>query len=93
MSKITFSDDVAQIFLWRGKRNINVFFFFLADSANDKLVIFLLIFSQKIGFDISCKLSALETICMKCQILFSGKNKKNIPKCCLLKILLKFAKP
>ena len=27
-----------------------------------------------------------ETICMKCQILFSGKNKKNISKC-LLKIL------
>ena len=24
---------------------------------------------------------------MKCQILFSGKNKKNISKCCLLKIL------
>ena len=28
-----------------------------------------------------------ETICMKCQILFSGKNKKNISKCRLLKIL------
>ena len=26
----------------------------------------------------SCKLSPLETICMKCQFLFSGKNKKNI---------------
>ena len=26
--------------------------------------------------DISCKLSPLETVCMKCQILFSGKNKK-----------------
>ena len=24
---------------------------------------------------------------MKCQILFSGKNKKNISKCCLLIIL------
>ena len=24
---------------------------------------------------------------MKCHILFSGKNKKNISKCCLLKIL------
>ena len=50
-------------------------------------------FSQKIGFDISCKLSlggslhemsnpilkkSEETVCMKCQILFSGKNKKNI---------------
>ena len=33
-------------------------------------------FSQKKEFDISCKLSPLETICMRCQILFSGKNKK-----------------
>ena len=36
--------------------------------------------SQKIGFDISCKLSPKnpkETICMKCQILFNGENKKN----------------
>ena len=32
-------------------------------------------FSQKIGFDISCKLSHLETICMKFQILLSKKNK------------------
>ena len=31
---------------------------------------------QFTGFDFSCKL--LETICMKIQILFSGKNKKNI---------------
>ena len=35
-------------------------------------------FSKKIGFNISCKLSPVETIHMKCQILFSGKNKKNI---------------
>ena len=28
--------------------------------------------------DISCKLSPVETICLKCLILFSGKNKKNI---------------
>ena len=38
----------------------------------------MLIFSQKTGFDISCKLSPLETICMKCQIVFSGKIRKNI---------------
>ena len=38
------------------------------------------------GFDISCKLSPLETICLKCQILFSGKNKKNISRH-LLKML------
>ena len=35
-------------------------------------------FSQKTGFDITCKLSPMETICMKCQILFSGKNKKPV---------------
>ena len=35
-----------------------------------------LIFFHKTGFDISCKLSPLETICMKCQILFCGKKKR-----------------
>ena len=46
-----------------------------------------LIFSSEIGSDTSCKLSPKETICMKCQILFSRKNKKKISKCCLLKFL------
>ena len=41
-------------------------------------------FYQETGLDISCKLSPLETICMKCQNLFSGEN---ISICCLLKIL------
>ena len=35
-------------------------------------------FSQKIGSDTSCKLTPEEAISMKCQSLFSGKNKKNI---------------
>ena len=35
-------------------------------------------FYQETGFDVSCKLSPLETVCMKCRILFSGENKKNI---------------
>ena len=36
-------------------------------------------FSKKIGFGISFKLTALKTICMKCQSLFSGKkNQRNI---------------
>ena len=39
----------------------------------------------------SCKLSPLEKICMKCKIVFSGKNKKNISKCRLLKILCTFS--
>ena len=42
---------------------------------------------KKIGFDLSCKLSPQETICTKGQSLFSGKNKKNILKCCMLKFL------
>ena len=36
--------------------------------------IFFLIFFLKIGFDISCKLSPLKTICMKWQILFYGEK-------------------
>ena len=34
--------------------------------------------SHKTIFDISCNLSPVETICMKYQILFCGKNMKNI---------------
>ena len=46
-------------------------------------------FTQKTGFDISWKLSTMKTICMKCQILFSGVKKKNIInlKCGLLTLL------
>ena len=60
----------------------------MATSADDKVVIIFL-FSQETGVDISCKLSLKETVCMKCQILFPGENKKNISKCHLLKILPK----
>ena len=49
---------------------------------------FFIFFTQETGFDIPCKLFPLETICLKCQMLFSGKNKKSISKCHLLKILL-----
>ena len=42
------------------------------------------LFSLKTGFDISCKLSPLETIRMKCQILFSWKNKKKKSLICRL---------
>ena len=34
-------------------------------------------FSKKTSFDMSCKFSSKETICMECQSLFTGKNKKN----------------
>ena len=47
-------------------------------SADDNLKYFSY-FSQQMGFDISYKLS--RTICMKCQISFSGKKiKKKIRK-------------
>ena len=42
------------------------------------ILIFFSYFPRKTGFDISFKLSPLGTICMRCQILSSGKNKKNI---------------
>ena len=51
------------------------------------LLIFFSYFSQKTGFVISIKLSLMETICMKCQNLFSENNEKNILKCLLLKFL------
>ena len=44
-------------------------------STDNKMNFF---FPKETDFDISCKLSPMETICMKCQGLCSGKNKKNI---------------
>ena len=44
-----------------------------ANSADDKMTIFLL-FLLKIDFGISYKLCLQETICMKCQSLFSWKE-------------------
>ena len=38
--------------------------------------LFFFLFSQKIGCDISSKLSPEKTICITYLILFSGKNKK-----------------
>ena len=49
---------------------------FLADDIIKKFSYF----SQETGFDISCKLSSMQKIYMKCQILVSWKNKKNITK-------------
>ena len=38
----------------------------------------LYIFSQKLGFDISCKLCPKETVCMKCQSLVSLNKNKDV---------------
>ena len=57
------------------------------------LSFFLYFFFQKIGFDISCKLSPKETICMKCQSIFLKiirkifQNVVRLPTFCLLSIL------
>ena len=56
-------------------------------SADKKLTILFSYFSWKTGFDISCKLSPEESICMKHQTCFLGKIRINISKCRLLKIL------
>ena len=44
----------------------------------DDILKYLSSFSPKIGFDISCKLSTYETICMKCRILLSEKTIINL---------------
>ena len=49
------------------------------------MIFFFFFFFLKTGFYISYKLSPLDTIYMKCQILFSGIITKNISKCHLLK--------
>ena len=40
--------------------------------------VFFSYFSQKTGFNISRKLSPMESICMKCLIILSGENTKDI---------------
>ena len=47
-------------------------------SADDILK-YVSYFSKETGFDISCKLSPMEIICMRCHILFSEKKKKKKP--------------
>ena len=49
----------------------------VSNFSRQHFKIFFLLF-QKTGFEFSCKLSPMETICMKCQNLFSWKNKKKI---------------
>ena len=47
-------------------------------SEDDVWKYFRCLFFPKVGFDILCKLSPYETICMKFQSLLSGKNKNNV---------------
>ena len=50
----------------------------LGKNSADGILKYFSYFSLKTGFDILCKLSLMETICMKCQNLFSEQNKKNV---------------
>ena len=56
-----------------------------ANSADNNSIFFLIFPENRL--DISCKLSPLETICKKCQSLFSWKSKKNISKWHMKKFL------
>ena len=50
-------------------------------STQDKIFRYIeifFLFFLKTSFDNPCKLSPVETICMKCQALFSGEDKKTI---------------
>ena len=51
----------------------------LSTITTDNKLLFFLFFPEN-RFDIPCKLSAMETICIKCHNLFSGKNKKKYLK-------------
>ena len=71
------------MFIGKNKRIINVLL--SAENAQRVLTVnfqqmtflnIFLIFSQETGFDISCTLSPIETVCIKCQILLAGKIKK-----------------
>ena len=77
--------------LWAKKAQINLAIIWepsLAAESMDTLTlrtldkilsknILVLFFPER--FDISCKLSPMETVCMKCQILFSGNVRKKSP--------------
>ena len=68
---------------WQIQQTTNWWYFFLFYPENSfwhfmqigSIYLTMSYFSQKTGFDISCKLSPFESICTKCQELFSGKNK------------------
>ena len=55
----------------------------------DSILKYFACFSQETEFDILCTLFPIMTVCIKCQVLFSWKNKKNISYCRLLKNLLR----
>ena len=70
-----------KFFLELKQLNLSAFTILGTNSAGDIYNIFIYYFLRnfrKIDFDITCKLSPKETICMKRQSLLSGKNKNII---------------
>ena len=57
--------------IFREKNGIKIIIIKRNQRRQINYVYFIFIFFQKIGLDISCKLSPSETICMKCLILSS----------------------
>ena len=61
---------------------VSIFFFFFFRGGGDRVggvcfvFLFFFYFSQETGFGILCLLSPFQTICMNCEILFSGKISK-----------------
>ena len=54
----------------------------------DNILKYFSYFSEKIGFDIPCKLCSYEKMCLEFQILFSGKTRKISSFCHLLNLSL-----
>ena len=67
--------------------NINVYHSLGNISRRKAENMFLILRFKKTDFDISCKLSRMETVCIKCRSLFSGKNQNKISKFSLQKLL------
>ena len=60
----------------------------ITTAAYDINKYFFIVFSEKIGLDVSSESSARQRIHMKNQALFSSKNKSKKLKCCLLQFCL-----
>ena len=80
--------SVGHRLLLKEQERIYVLTLWVKFSAEDNLKYFSYS-SKKTGLDISCKLSLMETICMKCQILFFGKNITNLSSADTAKRILK----
>ena len=74
----TFSSTFNNQSFTKSRRALLLYTELLGKKEERKIKKYFSYFSWKIESDISCKLYPLETICMKCQILFKGKIRKNL---------------